>query len=539
MIKNNEMTKNKQISPDIIVENLSLQVPGKQLLKDTTLRIISGHKYGLIGHNGLGKTTLLKAIANREVKIPSEIDLLYVEQEVNASDTKTVFQTVIEANEERNNLIHQYNEILKKIEIEIESDQDESDELIESYNDILTKLQQAGVDKDESHVRQMLYGLGFDKKHQDMTTNEFSGGWRMRISIARALYMKPSLLLLDEPTNHLDLNGTIFLTNYLAERYNKTVVVVSHDRNFLDEVCTDIIHLNNEKLNCYKGNYTKFLKGVELQEITVEKEWKKVLQKVKEMRHKSIPKIEVDEFLKKNKDKEPKKPYQPKISFTNPPVLNASLISLQDASFFYDPLKPIFSNLSIDINLDTKIVIVGKNGAGKSTLMKVLANQLKPTNGYQIVDNRTRIGYFHQHSHEVLPNDLTPVEYIMSINKSIDQQKIRSMLGGIGLEGKMHVKPINLLSGGQKARVAFVGVQATNPNLLLLDEPTNHLDIATCDALIDALNRYEGAMITITHNLNLIDGIECKILEVKDGKCQFTDIDTYYDQVIDEIYLKN
>lgn len=517
---------------DIVLENISISVPNKKLLVDTDLKIVYRRRYGLIGHNGLGKSTLLKKIANREeLDIPKNLDIFLVDQEVHADPNKTAFQTVIEANTRRTKWMKRYDELKPMVE----EAEDVEDELLERYEKICAKLEALKPEQEEKRARQILNGLGIEGERQDWTMDKFSGGFLVRIGLCRGLYRCPQILFLDEPTNHLDLNATIWLTDLLS-KWKKTLVLVSHDKHFLNQVCTDIIHLADHKLSYYHGNYDQFLKGHDIKLAEMSNEWRKIEQRVREMQKKSTPKDKVQKFLEENATKEPPKPYKPRISFQEPAHIDAPLIQLREVAFGYNPEHLLFKDIEFDIHMDSRYVIVGKNGVGKSSLIKLLTGENKPMAGYILHDQRCRIGYFHQHSADALPLDITPVEHLLQINKKLGAQNAHRLLGSIGLESPLHTKPIETMSGGQKARVAFCAIQALpNVSLLIFDEPSNHLDIETREALIEGLRKYEGGLVMITHDLALIEELDCELLELVDGEMEKTDLDNYYDKVLEEL----
>ena len=417
---------------DISVDRLMVTVPGKTLLVDTKLKISDQQKYGLMGTNGSGKSTLLHQIATRTIKFPNRIDLFYVEQEIMADDDKTVFDAVISSNATREKLCKRR----KELEQLMEEDYDE--DLIEEYEKIETEWETNEADKDIATVRKILAGLGFSQTEQNQPTSSFSGGWRMRISLARALYLKPTLLLLDEPTNHLDLNAVIWLTNYL-KKWPNTLLVVSHNKHFLDQICTNIIHLREKKLFYYTGNYTSYKKAIRQENTEHENKWKKVMQNVKEMQKASTPKKEIQAFIDKQGVTQPSRPYTVKINLERNSTLNEKLVEFNEASFRYgSETKLIVDSLNFGIDYDTKIAIVGQNGVGKSTLIKLIAGKLLPTNvnnAHNFIPSdvikhnvRLRIGYYHQHSSELLPLDKTPVDYLCSLDSNLSIMNARQLL---------------------------------------------------------------------------------------------------------------
>ena len=522
---------------NITCKNISLDVPGKHLLVDTDLIISEGGKYALVGVNGSGKSSLLKNISQRLWGIPQNTNLFYVEQEVTADPNLTVFQMVLDANTERRLLIEKYNR-LKEI---VERSDDASEEEFNEYQTTMEQLKAINADRDESFVRYVLYGLGFNQDDQGRPTSEFSGGWRMRTSLARALYLKPKLLLLDEPTNHLDLNATMWLTNYLCYEWKNTLIVITHDRHLINDVCDNVIHLHGQKLTYYKGNYDNFVKTFEENRRHMEKEWNKVENHIKDMRKKSVKKQEVDKYIQDNKHLEPPKPYRVKMVFNDVNLIKPPVIRVDNLSFGYDSDdlddsdNLLFDGITVNVDMDSRVCIVGSNGVGKSTFIKVILGKLKPVSGSVSVDKRARIGYYHQHSSEVLPVELTAVEYLLSIDASIGNQGARQYLGLIGLESSLHNSLLGTLSGGQKARVVFASLFVEKPHIIFLDEPTNHLDIETIDALIDAINEFNGGVVMITHNIDLIERTGSTLWEFENGRINETDYDEYHEKVISEI----
>lgn len=440
-------------------------------------------------------------------------------------------------------MVKKYNKLSKIVEVgNCTNDQ------LEEYSELSQKLIQIGAEKDKGFLRKMLIGLGFNREEQDTPTKNFSGGWRMRISLARALYIQPSLLLLDEPTNHLDLNATIWLTDYLSSKWKNTLIIVSHDKNFLNEVSTDIIHLSQMKLTYYKGNYDTFINGYGNYLRNLEKEYIKIQKRIKEMKKKSVPKKEDKELLQKSLTSKLQqiscclqKPYRVKF-FNNYELDNLSppIIQVKGLNFGYTEDKLILYDIYLDITMGTRLAIVGKNGIGKSTLMKILLGEIKIDNkdAEEIIymNNRLRISYYHQHSSDILPLDKTPIEYVHELDPKLEQQEIRKYLGSIGLEGKLHNKPMKIFSGGQKARVVFVTLYLNKPHIIFLDEPTNHLDIETINALIESINNFEGGVVMITHNIDLIERTDCELLELEDKKLYKTDIEEYQQDILEEIY---
>jgi ATPase subunit of ABC transporter with duplicated ATPase domains len=527
--------KNPKSLQNIKCEKILLQVPKKTLLVDTDLVIVGGFKYALIGSNGIGKSTLLKAIHNKNWDIPKHIDIFYVDQEVKADPHISVFDMVIDVNAERQVIMKEYN----NLKIIVEETDLATDAECKKYEELFQELQHIGAFRDESTVRQILHGMGFDPTDQDRATSEFSGGWRMRMSIAKALYMKPKLLLLDEPTNHLDINATIWLTSYLSNTWKNTLIVVSHNKNFIDQVCNNIIRLHCQKLCYYKGNYSDYEMITKKNQIHLDKEWVKVEKTVKGMKKKNTTKKEVQAYLDKNKQYKPDKPYKVRILFEEVGKLKSPVITLENFTFGYNPNNILFQNINKIINMETRIALVGKNGVGKTTLIKNIVENIQLSGmekqGEVRMNRAVRIGYFTQHSTEVLPSELTPAEYLLSMGGFNGIQDVRRYLGRIGLEGNLHNSPMQNFSGGQKARVVFASLCVKKPHVLLLDEPTNNLDMESRDALIAGINEYEGGVIMITHDIQLIQNTNTTLWELKDQQIYDTCYEDYETKVLGEM----
>ena len=571
---------------DIKVEKFSIAARGKPLYDNASLQIMSGRRYGLVGPNGMGKTTLLNHIAARLLPIPKNIDILLCEQDVQADDTKAI-DAVLKADKKRWDLLEKEKRLTKMIEAGETEFMDRLNEINEELeaigadkaepkarrilnglgftremqerptkhlsggwrmkvslaraqfsdrlNEIYEELEAIGADKAEPKARRILNGLGFTREMQERPTKHLSGGWRMRVSLARALFMEPTLLMLDEPTNHLDLNAVIWLDNYL-QAWKKTLLIVSHDQNFLDNVCTDMIHLDMLKLHYYKGNYAAFKKMLVQKRAEQIKQYEKQEKKLKELKFsgKSSKQAEAKtkealtrkqqkgrktqnededaaptELLKKPKD------YFVKFEFPDPPPLQPPILGAHNLTFGYPDQPLLFKKLEFGIDLSSRVAIVGPNGVGKSTFLKLLMQVIEPTTGEVRKNHRLRIGRFDQHSSDQLTLDESPVEYLQRVY-NLPYQESRKRLGMFGLPSHAHTIKIRDLSGGQKSRCALVDMAAAKPDVIILDEPTNNLDIESIDALAEAINEYKGAVIIVSHNERLIRETNCSLYVVEE-----------------------
>ncbi|XP_033316346.1 ATP-binding cassette sub-family F member 2 isoform X1 [Bombus affinis] len=509
-------------SRDIKISNFSITFHGCELLQDTMLELNCGRRYGLLGLNGSGKSTLLAVLGNREVPIPDQIDIFHLTREMPASD-KTALDCVMEVDEERIRL-----EKLAEELVECE-EEDAQEQLMDVYE----RLEDMSADTAEARAAHILHGLGFTAKMQKTPTKDFSGGWRMRIALARALYVKPHLLLLDEPTNHLDLDACVWLEEEL-KTYKRILVIISHSQDFLNGICTNIIHVNKKQLKYYGGNYEAFVKTrMELLENQVKQyNWEQdqiahmknyiarfghgsaKLARQAQSKEKTLAKMVAQGLTEKVVNDKVLNFYFPSCGTIPPPV-----IMVQNVSFRYNEDSPwIYKNLEFGIDLDTRIALVGPNGAGKSTLLKLLYGDLVPTSGMIRKNSHLRIGRYHQHLHELLDLDMSPLDYMMKAFPDVkEREEMRKIIGRYGLTGRQQVCPIRQLSDGQRCRVVFAWLAWQVPHLLLLDEPTNHLDMETIDALADAINDFDGGMVLVSHDFRLINQVAEEIWVCENG----------------------
>jgi len=567
---------------DVKVQRLTIRAKGKLLLENTAMTIAAGRRYGLVGPNGKGKSTLMKMIARRSIPVPAGIDILMVEQEI-VGDERTALEAVMQADVALMQLKAEEEEIERLMADLTVEEKDKryadgrpwnADEASERLNGIYEEMESIGAATAESKASKILAGLGFDADMQKRTTKSFSGGWRMRISLARALYVTPTLLLLDEPTNHLDLRAALWLEEYLT-RYKKTLIVVSHDREFLNSITTDIIHLHDLELHQYKGNFEQFEDMYAQRRTQVNKEFDKFTKAMKaakasgdkskakdlEAKSKKDQKKAQDKQGKK-KDKgmgmaaaddvvtaPPKKwaDYTVHFAFPEPPELNPPLIQLTDVDFKYPGREDFgLKNINLGIDMGSRVAIVGPNGGGKSTLMNLLSGDLEPVSGWGRRDPKLRIGRYNQHFVDSLNMEDTPVSYLMNkflgTVERLNIEFVRATLGRFGLGGSHHLQPILKLSGGQKARVVFAAIALESPHMLLLDEPTNHLDMESIDALADAIEEYSGGVVIISHDSRLLSRVcddeeRAEVWIVDGGEIEFYrgGFLEYREELIDEI----
>ena len=503
-------------SRDIKIENMSITFHGYEILSDTRLELNYGRRYGLIGFNGCGKSTLFSVIGRREVPIQEQIDIYHLAREIPPLE-KSALDAVLDCEKERIRLEKLAEELATR------EDDDSQDQLIDIYE----RLDNMGADRARAKAGYILFGLGFDKKMQEKKCKDFSGGWRMRIGLARALYLKPHMLLLDEPTNHLDLEACVWLEQELKS-YKSILVIISHSQDFLNGVCTNIIHLDKCRLHYYTGNYDAFIKTrEELQEHQMKRfNWEQAqishmkdyiarfghgsakLARQAQSKEKTLAKMVNAGLTEKVTSDKLVEFYFPSCGSIPPPVL-----MVQKISFRYKKDQPwIYKDLELGIDLDSRIALVGPNGCGKSTFLKLLCGEVMPEDGLIRRHSHLRIARYHQHLHEALDLSLSALEYMMKCFPAVtEKEEMRRIVGRYGLTGRQQICPMRHLSDGQRCRVVFAWLSYQVPHLLLLDEPTNHLDMETIDALADAINDFEGGMVLVSHDFRLIGQVAKEI----------------------------
>ncbi|CAM0148573.1 unnamed protein product [Urochloa decumbens] len=501
------------LSRDIHIESLSLTFHGHDLIVDSELELNYGRRYGLLGLNGCGKSTLLTAIGCRELPIPEHMDIYHLTREIEASDMSAL-QAVVSCDEERVKL---------EKEAEILAAQDDGGG--EALDRVYERLEAIDASTAEKRAAEILFGLGFNKQMQAQKTRDFSGGWRMRIALARALFMNPTILLLDEPTNHLDLEACVWLEETL-KKFDRILVVISHSQDFLNGVCTNIIHMQNRKLKLYSGNYDQYVQTrCELEENQM-KQYRWEQEQIASMKeyiarfgHGSAKLARQAQSKEKTLAKMERGGLTEKVvrdkilvfRFTNVGKLPPPVLQFVEVTFGYTPENLLYKKLDFGVDLDSRIALVGPNGAGKSTLLKLMTGELAPLDGMVRRHNHLRIAQFHQHLAEKLDLDMSALQYMMKEYPGNEEERMRAAVGKFGLSGKAQVMPMRNLSDGQRSRVIFAWLAYRQPQLLLLDEPTNHLDIETIDSLAEALNEWDGGLVLVSHDFRLINQVAHEI----------------------------
>lgn len=514
----------------INIQNLSLRAGVKPLLDSANLAIHPGQKIGLIGQNGAGKTTLFKAILGQvtidggNLSIPAEWVIGYVEQ---ATEVKQ--QTVLEYVSFGDELYAQAVADLKRAEAE------HNDNAIVAAYDQLDKLHGYAV---ENQTKQLLYGLGFSESDFSKNIDAFSGGWQVRLKLARALMQRSDLLLLDEPTNHLDIEAVSWLKQWLKS-FSGAVLVISHDRDFLDQVVQGIAHIEQQKIQFYQGNFAAFERQRNerlMQQQALHDKQKQQMQHLKtfinrfkakaskakqaQSRVKALERMEMVAAVQASN------PFH--FEFAEPKSQPDPMLQIEQLSFSYGDTA-IIKEADLTLRAGDRIGLVGVNGSGKTTLLKLLVGELKAVSGKVIAARGVKVGYFSQHQLETLRPEWSPLKHLLALDEAPSDQQARDFLGGFGFSNEQCLQSIAPFSGGEKARLALAIIVYQQPNLIILDEPTNHLDMETRDALEMALNDYSGALLLVSHDKHLLASIADQYWWVHQGQVElfYGDLDQY------------
>ncbi len=520
----------------LIIDDLSVRVAGKLLLDRATARIVPGSRIGLVGRNGSGKTTLFNVIAGDHSSEQGHVEVSprwrvgRLAQEA-PDGPESLLEIVLQADLERANLL-----------TEAETAQDPH-----RIAEIQTRLADMGAYAAPARAASILAGLGFSAADQERSCSEFSGGWRMRVALAAVLFAQPDLLLLDEPTNYLDLEGTLWLQDHLA-RYPHTMIVISHDRDLLDTSVNFILALEGSKLTLYRGGYTAFEKArndrLMLDQKLVKKqdaERKHLQAFVDRFRAKASKARQAQSRVKMLEKLKPiaalvTDEVRPIVIPAPEKLLSPPIIALEEVGVGYEPGRPVLHGLSLRIDNDDRIALLGANGNGKSTLVKLIAARLKPFEGTITRAEKIKIAYFAQHQLDELDSDASTYDHVRKLMPDAPEAKVRARAGSIGFSAQAADTKVNKLSGGEKARLMLGLATFGGPHLLILDEPTNHLDIDSRAALIEAINEYPGAVILVSHDRHLLAACADRLWLVAGGEVTpfEGDLDDYRRQVLSD-----
>ncbi|HEY0569177.1 MAG TPA: ABC-F family ATP-binding cassette domain-containing protein [Xanthobacteraceae bacterium] len=520
----------------LIIHDLSVRIAGRLLLDQASARITEGSRIGLVGRNGSGKSTLFNVITGEVaaehggVEVSRRWRIGRLAQEA-PNGPESLIEVVLKADKERAQLLE-----------EAETAQDPH-----RIAEIQVRLADMGAYAAPARAASILAGLGFSEEDQQRPCSEFSGGWRMRVALAAVLFSEPDLLLLDEPTNYLDLEGTLWLQDHLA-KYPRSMIVISHDRDLLDTSVNFILSLENSKLTLYRGGYSDF-ERLRNERLMLDQK----MVKKQEAQRKHLQAF-IDRFKAKAskarqaqsrvKMLEKMGPISAMVTSDVRPItipepdklLSPPIIALDDVTVGYEPDRPILEDLSLRIDNDDRIALLGSNGNGKSTLVKLIAGRLAPFDGKVTRASKLKIAYFAQHQLDELNPDETVYDHVRELIPDAPESKIRAMAGSLGFSGQTADTKVEKLSGGEKARLTLGLATWGGPHLLILDEPTNHLDIDSRSALIQAINEYSGATILVSHDRHLLDACADRLWLVADGQVQAFDgdLDDYRRRVLSD-----
>jgi ATP-binding cassette subfamily F protein 3 len=517
----------------LTLRDITVRLGGRSIIDGASATLPQNGKIGLIGRNGAGKSTLVKTIIGElepdggSVEMPRRSRLGYIAQEA-PSGTKTPFDAVVEADTERTALL-----------AEAETCTDAN-----RLGDVHERLIAIDAYTAPARAARILVGLGFDEEMQGRPLDSYSGGWKMRVALASLLFSEPDVMLLDEPSNHLDLEATLWLENFL-KGYPKTLIVISHERDLLNTVVDHILHLQAGKLTLYPGDYDSFerlraeraaqaeaarasqdAQRKKLSEYVARNSARASTAKQAQSRAKMLAKMQPIAAMSED----------PSLSFDfpSPNELRPPLVTLDLASVGYEAEKPILRRLNLRIDPEDRIALLGRNGNGKTTLARLLARQLEPMEGSLTFSPKIRIGYFTQYQVEELPSNSTPLELMTRAMEGKPPLAVRGQLGRFGFSGNRATSETGTLSGGERARLALALVTRDAPHMLILDEPTNHLDVDAREALVQALNAFEGAVILVSHDRHMVELVADRLVLVDGGLAENYDgsMEDYVDFVL-------
>jgi len=521
----------------LTINNLTYRIGARTIFDEANLSLSDNWKVGVVGLNGAGKTTLFKLISGElqadigQIFVPEGQSFGQVEQNMPDVDTPLI-DMVINSH--------------KELSAALKAAETETDPY--KIAEIYEKLTELDAYTARSRASILLTGLGFTNEQLETPFSSLSGGWRMRVALASALFLQPEILLLDEPTNHLDLEAIMWLENYLAN-YPHTLLIISHDREMLNKCVSHVVHVDKQKLTLYTGNYDAFentrITKMGLQQKMFEKQQAQVAHMQKyidrfrykaskakqaQSRIKALERMDLVDAVIADR--------VVKFKFPQPEEITGPMISIKKADVGYVAGKPVLRDVYESIDMTDRIALLGANGNGKSTLIKLIAGKLDTMKGEMVRFGKLRIGYFSQHQTEELDITSTPYKemcrMVLEKNGDYKEPQVRAILGQFGFSKTLADNRIGDLSGGEKARLLFAFMSYNAPHILLLDEPTNHLDMDSREALVQALNEYEGAVIIVSHDPSMVERVADRLLLIADGKCQNFNgtLDDYRDFII-------
>jgi ATP-binding cassette subfamily F protein 3 len=519
----------------IFLTNVAKFFNGKPLFQDASISIHRGDRVGIIGPNGAGKSTILGMMEGvitpdaGEVSIEKKIRMGVLRQELVQGNDGPILQEVINVSDELRE-IRERLAVIEKEMANLSEQSEDAESLIEEHGRLLHEFERYDGYTLESRALKVLKGLGFQPEDERRRWSEFSGGWRMRVALAKILLAEPDVLLLDEPTNHLDLESLLWVEEYLTG-FKGALVLISHDRAFLNRLVTRIVEVSRGKVTSYSGNYDDYERTRQMQEDVLLAAYKNQQEKIKRIekfinqnrvkaRTASRAQSRIKMLEKIERVDPPPQTKTLKFTFPKSPPSGRRVLEIADLKKRYGKIT-VYDGFSLNVERGDRIGLVGPNGAGKSTLMKIMAGVVKHDGGMVKYGHLVKPGYFAQHLYESLNSDRTVLEEAYSVSPGLQEQEARNLLGAFLFSGDDVFKKVKVLSGGEKSRLALTKILLAPPNLLLMDEPTNHLDIPSCEILEEGLKKFDGTLVLITHDRRLMNNICTGILEIEKGRQEY------------------
>jgi ATP-binding cassette, subfamily F, member 3 len=518
----------------IFLSNVAKFYNGKPLFENVNISVHRGDRIGMVGPNGAGKSTLLGMMEGvitpdaGEISIEKRIRMGILHQELIQGHDGPILEEVMNISDELRDIRERLSQLERGM-AQLSENSANVETIVEEHGRLLHEFERFNGYTLEARALKVLQGLGFQPGDEKRRWSEFSGGWRMRVALAKILLAEPDALLLDEPTNHLDLESLLWVEEYLAN-YKGALLLVSHDRDFLNKLVNRIIEVNRGKATLYTGSFDDYERNKEVQEDVLESAFKNQQEKIKRIqkfidqnrvkaRTASRVQSRVKMLEKMEKVELPPRPKTIKFNFPQPPPSGRRVLEITDLVKRFDS-REVYRGFSFNVQHQDRIGLVGPNGAGKSTLLKIMAGILPYEGGTVKLGHNVLVGYFAQHQSESLTTDRSVLEEAFSVSPGIPEQEARNLLGAFLFSGDDVFKRVKVLSGGEKSRLALVKILLAPPNFLLMDEPTNHLDIPSCEILEEGLKRYTGTLIMITHDRRLMNTVCNAILEIRDGNAE-------------------
>lgn len=519
------------------INNLSKIQGGEVLYSQVNLQIYAGEKVGLVGPNGTGKTTLFRIIIGEEkpdegqVSFPDKLRMAYFSQNVGEMKGQSALDVVLSGDDKIADLQSKLTLYENQL-CDPDLDPDEMNKILEQMGDVQTEFEKRGGYDLESRAEEVLTGLGILPSDHRKMMEEFSGGWKMRIALARVLVIKPDLIIMDEPTNYLDMETILWLEEWL-QNYEGAIFMTTHDRDFMNNVCKKIVEVANQKVTVYSGDYNFYEKErivrlnqlkseLKKQQDSIAKDEEFIAKFKARASHASQVQSRVKKLDKIDRVVIPPEEETISFDFANPPRGGDDVVIIKDLEKQWiktdGSVLPIFKNLSTTIRRLDKIAIVGVNGAGKSTLLKVICGQTEATSGEVLIGPSIKLGYFSQFSFDVLNPENTVLEEIQSSLNGASDGYVRNLLAAFLFKGDDVLKKVKFLSGGEKSRLILANLLSQNNNFLVLDEPTNHLDIQSREVLLNALKKYEGTIIFVSHDRHFLRELSLNVFEVNQNQ---------------------